>query len=136
LLFMLFTGFAVGIASVHPWIFIALILFFLHSTCLKQVCLAAMSRVAPAQYRGAAMGLYSTFQFTGTFWVVFSWASFTIRRSVTLFLMQALIILLWLILIITKKTTQIILKRISWQVKALISNIVVTSGQIPMSVFA
>jgi predicted MFS family arabinose efflux permease len=62
-----------------------------------------MSRVAPAQYRGAAMGLYSTFQFTGTFMGgVLAGLLLQYVEASTLFLMQAFIILLWLILIITK----------------------------------
>jgi MFS family permease len=84
--------------------FIALILFFLAFNLLEASLPAAMSRVAPAQYRGAAMGLYSTFQFAGTFMGgVLAGLLLQYVTASTLFLMQAFIILLWLILIITKK---------------------------------
>jgi MFS family permease len=83
--------------------FIALIMFFLAFNLLEASLPAAMSRVAPLQYRGAAMGLYSTFQFTGTFiGGVLAGLLLQYVEASTLFLMQAFIILLWLILIINK----------------------------------
>lgn len=81
--------------------FSALILFFLAFNLLEATLPAAMSRVAPLQYRGAAMGLYSTFQFGGTFiGGVLAGVLLQYVQASTFFLMQAFIILLWLILII------------------------------------
>jgi MFS family permease len=84
--------------------FAALILFFLAFNLLEATLPAAMSRVAPAEYRGAAMGIYSTFQFTGTFiGGVLAGLLLQYVSTSTFFLVQAFIILLWLMLIISKK---------------------------------
>lgn len=84
--------------------FLAIILFFLAFNLLEASLPAAMSRVAPISYRGAAMGIYSTFQFSGTFLggvlggVLLQYASTSM-----LFLTQVVVILLWLMWTITKK---------------------------------
>jgi MFS family permease len=84
--------------------FFALIVFFMAFNLLEASLPAAMSRVAPLEYRGAAMGVYSTFQFAGTFiggvlgGLLLQYVSTSIY-----FFVQAFIILLWLMLIISKK---------------------------------
>lgn len=84
--------------------FVAIVLFFLAFNLLEASLPAAMSQVAPLEYRGAAMGIYSTFQFGGTFiggvlgGLLLQYVSTSI-----MFLVQAVVILLWLMLIISKK---------------------------------
>jgi MFS family permease len=84
--------------------FLALVLFFLPFNLLEASLPALMSQVAPAEYRGAAMGIYSTFQFTGTFLGgVLGGLLLQYMESSTLFLAQAFVVLLWLMFIISKK---------------------------------
>lgn len=79
--------------------FAGLILFFLAFNLLEASLPAAMSRVAPAESRGAAMGIYSTFQFGGTFiGGVLGGLLLQYVTTATFFFVQALIVLLWLML--------------------------------------
>lgn len=79
--------------------FMALILFFLAFNLLEAALPSAMSKVAPPEYRGAAMGIYSTFQFAGTFiGGVFAGLLLQYLSASALFLVQAGFILLWLML--------------------------------------
>ncbi|MFV8784147.1 MFS transporter [Microbulbifer sp. SA54] len=67
LLGLIFGGVAL-MPQVHgAWIVVSLGVFFLAFNLLEALLPAQLTRVAPAECRGAATGLYATFQFLGAF---------------------------------------------------------------------
>lgn len=77
--------------------FAGLILFFLAFNLLEASLPAWMTRIANPAHRGAAMGVYSTFQFLGTFLGGVLGGTLLQYSSVpTLYFVQGCIILLWL----------------------------------------
>ncbi len=87
--------------------FIALALFFLAFNFLEASFPALMTRVAPTQNRGAAMGFYSTCQFFGIFLggivagIVLNYCSAT-----TLYFILLCVTLCWLVMYNYKSTTE------------------------------
>ena len=76
-----------------------LLLFFAAFNLLEATLPSWLSKVCPAGNRGTAMGIYSTFQFMGTFvgGLLGGWALVSFGTS-GLFIILSLILLLWLLL--------------------------------------
>lgn len=86
-------------ASIIPVFLTGLLCFFLAFNWLEASLPSWMSRIAPAQARGAAMGVFSTCQFLGMFiGGVVSGFVLKFETITTLYAVLAWVILLWLIM--------------------------------------
>lgn len=102
--------FSIGLLSLSQWgLFVAqhhllgylmsLAVFFVAFNYLEACLPSWLSRIAPREHRGAAMGVYSTFQFGGTFiGGLFGGILLKYSSAATLYIVSACVILLWLFL--------------------------------------
>jgi MFS family permease len=81
-----------------------LLLFFIAFNLLEASLPSLLSKIAPAEYKGAAMGIYSTAQFLGAFLGGFGGGWLHHHYGIkSIFIVDAILATIWLILAITAK---------------------------------
>ena len=95
-----------GVLVVGLW------LFFVAFTLLEALMPSLMSRLAPAQNKGAALGIYNTFQFLGVFigGALGGWL-FGLFGGSAVFIFSAVAVLAWLILVVVARAPKLLESR-------------------------
>jgi MFS family permease len=95
-----------GVLVVGLW------LFFVAFTLLEALMPSLMSRLAPAQNKGAALGIYNTFQFLGVFigGALSGWL-FGLFGGSGVFIFSAVAALAWLILVVVARAPKLLESR-------------------------
>ena len=95
-----------GVLVVGLW------LFFVAFTLLEALMPSLMSRLAPAQNKGAALGIYNTFQFLGVFigGALGGWL-FGLFGGSAVFIFSAVAALAWLILVVVARAPKLLESR-------------------------
>ena len=91
---------------------VGLWLFFVAFTLLEALMPSLMSRLAPAQSRGTALGVYNTFQFLGVFiGGALGGLLFDFFGGPGVFIFSAVAVLVWLILVLVSQAPKLLESR-------------------------